>query len=521
MVNSSSKKDGKKQSIQKDQYLNAIAALGIDGILYPTFEGERHPNTRELIVMAMESGINQEQIAKLCKVSQPLVSQWANGSSSATKTQLLELIPRLKSTAPGHQWVRVNVARSASIDLPLNWEESFILQAFKNEVKVHFRGVSYTSDFINEDLLERSIYGQINNEYQKKSSYVKDSVNSEISNLKNYKVNIEKLLVNKDEEIEFNKENNKKYHDNINDYFIKRPELNTLDEVNKQSLINREIVKPDDLFDAQSRFEDYILNISELLCVNSDMDEINSEIDIRVCDLSEGLEVKLGEIDKEKEIDLSKKSIYGSYDKDKVRNVIVSKNGLFDDEIKSYARELYPNGNLSLTVEINGYGYEGRDNSFSLKMPDRYLGVLIIEKVKRVEISIDLCQGFVDYCAKLKSNLDLRLIQLSGSCIFDKKLSYQDVFCDVELFHDFKIEAFSIRIYRLYSDKLFLMYSFNEGEFFYNLALTGDDVLSSVDEIVSVVSNQGGIKVSDELRGEITNLLLDQGYILENVEMMY
>lgn len=50
--------------------------------------------TRELIKIALEDGMTQEEIAKLCRTQQSAVSNWKNGKARATEQQLEPLLRR-------------------------------------------------------------------------------------------------------------------------------------------------------------------------------------------------------------------------------------------------------------------------------------------------------------------------------------------------------------------------------------------------------------------------------------------
>lgn len=53
--------------------------------------------TRELVKIALDAGMTQDEIAKGCRVSQPTVSNWLNGKSKATEQQLKPLLERFGS----------------------------------------------------------------------------------------------------------------------------------------------------------------------------------------------------------------------------------------------------------------------------------------------------------------------------------------------------------------------------------------------------------------------------------------
>lgn len=54
----------------------------------------KYKYTRELIKIALDDGMTQAEIARLCRTQQSVVSKWKNGQSRATEAQVAELIKR-------------------------------------------------------------------------------------------------------------------------------------------------------------------------------------------------------------------------------------------------------------------------------------------------------------------------------------------------------------------------------------------------------------------------------------------
>lgn len=55
---------------------------------------QKYRHTRELIKIALDEGMTQEEIAKLCRTQQSAVSAWKNGKSKATVQQIEPLLKR-------------------------------------------------------------------------------------------------------------------------------------------------------------------------------------------------------------------------------------------------------------------------------------------------------------------------------------------------------------------------------------------------------------------------------------------
>jgi len=55
---------------------------------------QKYRHTRELIKIALDEGMTQEEIARLCRTQQSTVSAWKNGKSKATVPQIESLLKR-------------------------------------------------------------------------------------------------------------------------------------------------------------------------------------------------------------------------------------------------------------------------------------------------------------------------------------------------------------------------------------------------------------------------------------------
>ena len=53
--------------------------------------------TKELVHIALNDGMTQEEISKVCRTQQSVVSSWKNGKNKATEQQLAELLRQITS----------------------------------------------------------------------------------------------------------------------------------------------------------------------------------------------------------------------------------------------------------------------------------------------------------------------------------------------------------------------------------------------------------------------------------------
>jgi hypothetical protein len=103
---------------------------------------ERYRETRELVRIALNDGMTQAEIARLCRTQQSQVSMWANGPRKARTHQLEPLIERYGDR------VRQGSQRSylTGFEQPVPWEESEILAAIKSLTEAVQRAAARDTD---------------------------------------------------------------------------------------------------------------------------------------------------------------------------------------------------------------------------------------------------------------------------------------------------------------------------------------------------------------------------------------
>jgi len=261
----------KKLNSQKALLNKRINELGIDSILYPSTTLDRHPYTQEVILMAMSQDIKQEELTKLCNVSQSQVSQWANGNGFAKVIQLEKLLPRLKNTAPGDEFKQLKVVKYKTIELPDNWEEACFISAFKNKIKLsiiqevqeerhyhyHFNINDYDAEFNNEvnlNLLEQSVYGQLKQDHLQLLAKESDLHNEQINLLNEKITTLNECKLSADIEEQNNLSLEADHIAAIKAFYDDRPELNKLPEEDRKSLALREHPEPTISHDAKEQF---------------------------------------------------------------------------------------------------------------------------------------------------------------------------------------------------------------------------------------------------------------------------
>lgn len=82
--------------------------------------------TRELVRIALAEGMTQEEIAKTCRVSQPIVSKWAKGKSQGSEQSMAPLL-KLYGSRLSRSTARIYLAMDAEDP---RWEKSEMGQDF-------------------------------------------------------------------------------------------------------------------------------------------------------------------------------------------------------------------------------------------------------------------------------------------------------------------------------------------------------------------------------------------------------
>lgn len=96
-------------------------------ILFPVGGNGKHPNTKNVIKMAEESGILIKDIATLMQCTQPYVSQLKAGKGKAKKSDLEPVIHKLSPELPGESFHTYTVFNKAIPVIPDDWEEQVLM----------------------------------------------------------------------------------------------------------------------------------------------------------------------------------------------------------------------------------------------------------------------------------------------------------------------------------------------------------------------------------------------------------
>lgn len=495
----------KKLNSQKTLLNKRINELGIDGILYPSTTLERHPYTQEVILIAMSQDIKQEELTRLCSVSQSQVSQWANGHGFAKVKQLEQLVPKLKNTAPGDQFTQLKVVKHKTIELPDKWEEACFISAFKNEIKssitqqtkgkgfyhYHCDIREYETELNNEvnlNLLEQSVYGQLRQNHAEILSNESDFHNKKINLLNEKITSLNEYKLSTETEVLDNLKLEEEHIAIIREFYDDRPELNKLPEEDRKSLALREYPEPTICHGAKEQFLAQLEQLGIEFSINNP-DELNitQEIEFKIQKLISSHSLKIEEIKSKQEQEVSEKTIFNKYESEYFTSVLINQSlELIDSVIEDKSNELYGEKTINLMLPIKGAIKE---------ICNRYH---VYTNQTHIEIVLNLKQAFIDYCDSLSITYEHELVQISGKQIFSSKFDEYD----------------SLGCYRLHSNKLMLKHKI-DGQTYIYVESNADDVIKKA-QLLNEIH-----KINDSLEDELKSTLIKQGYLLNNVRTIY
>ncbi|MDO6777371.1 hypothetical protein Q4591_18685 [Shewanella sp. 3_MG-2023] len=96
-------------------------------VLFPVVTSDKHPHTKEIILLAEQSGMTLTKISEILNYSQPYVSQLKSGKGKAKTTDLEPLITLLSPKLPGTSFYTYKVFRRAKVVFPDNWEQQVVM----------------------------------------------------------------------------------------------------------------------------------------------------------------------------------------------------------------------------------------------------------------------------------------------------------------------------------------------------------------------------------------------------------
>ncbi|MFT4776213.1 MAG: hypothetical protein ACI9B7_000581 [Oleispira sp.] len=424
-----------------------ISELGEDKILYSSNSSGRHPYTREVLLLAELRGFKQVDMAEMCQVSQPQISQWLAGQSKATGGQLESLIDHISPLAPGKSFHIEEVVESVTLSLPDDWELSAVVEYLeKNANGMQEINVSNIQRYALEGVLaeERVALDELVSQHE--------SANEDLLARKRH---FEQLgFVYENAQVDF-EEQIEAWEISRDEYLKSNPEFADLDEEKRGKILDRQFPMP---VPSENEEEELIDAIKDALggeVLDDSLDDsckvVLDQITDELSALSESYKSKFVEETakwlKEKE----GRQVFGRYSKEyDLSSIVLSENlHAIEDEFNRLAVELY--GDLKFTLayeDTYGYSYSREDN-------------------RRREVELNMSEVFTEYCKLLCSrdnsseqyiDIECEAVQICGDIIFGEREEKEEAE-DLEEFE-------GVRCYRLFSNKLALVfgYEYVEGD---------------------------------------------------------
>ena len=434
-----------------------ISELGEDKILYSSNSSGRHPYTREVLLLAELRGLKQVNMAEMCQVSQPQISQWLSGQSKATGEQLKPVINEITPVLPGKDFHFKTIINRVFIALSEGWEYEAVSKYLSSDREYSgLRGVS-TSKLTREDISKLVLAG-----VEKERD----------EDLKGYLAAYESSMLEKQEAVEELEALKEAYDAELSEslmriedwagvkdkYLLERPMLNNLPENEIESLLNQEFPEPVPNLqseDALAVFQENICDkygIKRLTNLNEQCDSITDFINEKISKEELAYESLIQEKKIYWEGQKNKKEIFGKYSQEvDISNIELNKDRRVNDRdiVLSLSEQLYGD-----TVYLLG-------NRYSLCMKDI----------------------FVDYCLELEPSVEYEDVQICGNKLSRGKfldgaaqLAYM---IEVSLnkatkeingsgFECGEFETYGVECYQLFSQKLVLICSYEHGHVNYS-----------------------------------------------------
>ncbi|MGF1727543.1 hypothetical protein [Photobacterium nomapromontoriensis] len=503
-----------------------INELGVEGVIYPAGNTERHPYTQEVIIMAMGQEIKQEELSRLCGVSQPQISQWANGLGLATREQLASLLPKLRNTAPGGEFHQLKVVTRTAIELPEGWEEACFLAAFENkveemtasdELKQKFKSLAdqenkrlindksirwdgynaRRSDLriegeLNLDLLKQLAYGKLEQQHAIQCDVLEKSHQEQQDALNNQLSNLEKQQQAAEEEQENNQCRQAEHKALIEKYYADRPELNEVADNVKLTLALREHPEPEMTEHAGQALAELLDRHATEYAAELEITAIREAIDKKITESSARYESGLAELTLRQKTELAEKTIFGKYNSSAFSSAIEISHSreLMGKAIAEKAAALYSQSRLELALPA----------CLTLSCEDHYSRRFEHIVRHNEPFQLSLADAFGAYCLSLPVIYEHESIQVSGEVIFTS--GCENIVC-----------------YRLYSDRLLVKHRFLDrngcAQNYIYVRDDADSALATVRELVQLH------EISGDVANDLKTTLVRQGYLLGDIRTIY
>jgi len=357
--------------------------VGEETLLHPKVSSDRHPYTKEVLLIAGLHGYSQEAMGRICGVSQSQISQWIDGQSKASFVQLRSLINKLSPMAPGDSFHFKTIVNKTYFKLPEDWEVKVLQKKLR-------------SDYSRDELRSFALAG-VKSEASAALTEVKDMFESNLRKMQGEVRQLEELKVASESELATNKSALEDWDQSCKTYLLDRPELNSISTKDKEALVNRELPKPVGKSEDSSEYKQRLDQLTQLYKfeIIDNEEEIITSIKAQVSSLI---------VEMESNYDIERKSLVDSWTKEVEKNEIFGKySNSVDTSIVALDSDTRKTCDISIREHANKlYG----DTSHSFIVTDYYRE----EKV----VTVNMAESFVEYCLSLTPSVDTKEVQICG-----------------------------------------------------------------------------------------------------------
>ncbi|MEY8213473.1 MAG: hypothetical protein RPR97_03210 [Colwellia sp.] len=493
----------------------SIRDLGEETLLHPKVTSDRHPYTKEVLLLAGRQGYSQDAMGGICGVSQSQISQWIDSQSKASFDQIGPLIDKLSPIAPGGSYHFRTVVKKTYLKLPEDWEVKML--------QLHL-----DSRYSREQLSNMALAG-VKSEESEAITELKDSFESDCKDTQDELDSLKDLKAAFQQEQEGNQSEIASWEQSCNEYMSDRPELEGLSAAKKEALLKREHPKPNEKTDKYLEYREQLEALAKRYEFELTENEEQVFLNIEAC-ISKLLEEtqltydeKCTRLTEFWSLEAEKRELFDRYSDGVDTSIILldaDTRDISEEVIAKHARALY--GELCLTLLIkSSHGYEDR-----------------IAKVNMAEV-------FTEYGLSLSPSVDTEDVQVCGAKLTKGKfLSNQENLLDAveRVIESIDSSAdnsnnipntHGIECYQLFGKKLAIEWSYKNDEkvdltymsVFENLT----DTLDKIEYLLSITKMERGYSSwnydRDEAKEEIISYfkrsLLESGYRLQEVRALY
>ncbi|MEY8200708.1 MAG: hypothetical protein RPS47_15840 [Colwellia sp.] len=504
-----------KNEINKAWLSQSIRDLGEETLLHPKVTSDRHPYTKEVLLLAGRQGYSQDAMGGICGVSQSQISQWIDSQSKASFDQIGPLVDRLSPVAPGGSFHFRTVVKKTYLKLPEDWEVKML--------QLHL-----DSRYSRKQLSDMALSG-VKSEESEAITELKDSFEGDCKGMQDELDSLKDSKIAFQQEQKGNQSEIASWEQSCNEYMSDRPELEGLSADKKEALLKREHPKPSEKTDQCLEYKKQLETLAK--CYEIELTENLEQVFISIAACIDKLleetqltyEEKCTNLTEFWLMEAEKRELFDRYSDGVDTSIIVldaDTRDISEEVIVKHATALY--GSLCLALLIKSpHGYEDR-----------------IVKVNMAEV-------FTEYGLSLSPCVDTEDVQVCGAKLTKGKFSsnQEDLLDAVERAvesinsptnYSSKIpNTHGIECYQLFSKKIAVEWSYKEDEdtnltylsVFENLS----DALDKIEYLLSITDmrdryNSWNRDQDEEKEGIISffkRSLIESGYRLNEVRTLY